>query len=94
MKLKIGDGFVVDATAQEAACASAKLHVAVNAKGQVVSIQKSGLGGIKPAVLTDMVQTAKRTAIQLIQSQDAALAAEIVARGEGVPRKGFQISTK
>jgi exosome complex RNA-binding protein Rrp42 (RNase PH superfamily) len=53
---------------QEEQCVSTTLHLCVNAKGQLISIQKSGSsadGGLEPSRLLDMIQTAGDVGVDL-----------------------------
>jgi exosome complex component RRP42 len=69
----LADRYVVDATAEEEACASVRVHCAVDAAGQMVLMHKDGAGSVAPTLLVGMVQIAKRLAMGMIQQQDAVL---------------------
>lgn len=52
---QIGFEYVVDPSAQEEACASARVTVVVTAAGEV-SVQKGGQGAMDPGLLMEMMQ--------------------------------------
>jgi exosome complex component RRP42 len=49
---------ILDATAQEEACAFAQVHVAVDAKGTICAVQKAGGGSLPLPLLQDICQFA------------------------------------
>eukprot|EP00471_Norrisiella_sphaerica_P010415 CAMPEP_0184493850 /NCGR_PEP_ID=MMETSP0113_2-20130426/27128_1 /TAXON_ID=91329 /ORGANISM="Norrisiella sphaerica, Strain BC52" /LENGTH=256 /DNA_ID=CAMNT_0026879311 /DNA_START=197 /DNA_END=967 /DNA_ORIENTATION=- len=63
---KIGGSFVVDATAEEEACMSAKVTFAVDGDGKICSSSKSGIGGLSKAILVKMMGTAGETGQLLV----------------------------
>lgn len=65
---KIGAWFVADTTIEEELCAEARLTFGVNDKGFVFTLNKGGSGGIDPAVLSEMIQVAKKIGVGLCQS--------------------------
>jgi exosome complex component RRP42 len=73
---KIGSRFIVDSTLEEEQCMGVRLVVAVNQKASLCSIQMGGHGGIEPTSLTEMLQTAQRLGIQIIDGLDKALKEE------------------
>ncbi|KAI9190143.1 hypothetical protein H9P43_001576 [Blastocladiella emersonii ATCC 22665] len=90
---KIGHRHVLDATALEEQVASARLHVFATPNGNVTHIQKSGRGGIEPALLRDMSSVGRRAAVQLHHRLAEALKREAehadTARRTGVKVKKF-----
>lgn len=53
---KIGNEYIVDPCAEEELCMTSRLTVAVNSKGNIVSIHKGGLGsGISPSEINKML---------------------------------------
>ncbi|KAI9207725.1 ribosomal protein S5 domain 2-type protein [Polychytrium aggregatum] len=73
---KIGRRHILDASPLEELCAEARVYVAVNERGRICSIQKSGEGGIEPRGLSDMVQTAKQLAPGVFKKVGNVLAEE------------------
>ncbi|MDP2439370.1 MAG: hypothetical protein Q8P67_26780, partial [archaeon] len=71
---KIGNQFVVDPSLEEEQCQSARLTVAVNARGHTLAVQKGGRGGLLPSSLHAMLHTARHIGIQMILSLDQSLA--------------------
>jgi len=57
---KIGNRYVVDATAEEEVCTDAQLLVSINSKGKLCSAQKHGDGAIHPDLLFEMMNVAKK----------------------------------
>ena len=53
--LKVGKEYVIDATHQEELCSDSKILIALDEKGRVASVCKSGSGGLSPSLLNDMV---------------------------------------
>lgn len=71
--IKIGDQFVVDGTAEEEACGTAKLAVAVNSSGNICCVEQTGQSGVPPSALMGMIQQAAATGKQLLGTLDSAL---------------------
>ncbi|KAJ3277374.1 Exosome complex component RRP42 [Borealophlyctis nickersoniae] len=86
---KIGSRHIVDATPLEEMCAEAQIRVAVNRKGHLCAVQKSGKGGIDPSLLADMLQTGKVIGQALLKSTDAALEQDAQRIERGEPALGF-----
>lgn len=47
---------MIDATAEEEACMSARITVAVNKQGKICSVQKAASGGLAPTALLEMLK--------------------------------------
>jgi len=54
--VQIGNFFIVDATAEEEACATASLGICINRKGEVCGMLKMGHGSLTPATLAEMLK--------------------------------------
>jgi len=70
---KLGNSYVVDATAEEELCTSARLSVGVNRAGRICSIQKAGVGGLAASALIEMLKVAKTIGTDLIKKLDASI---------------------
>jgi exosome complex component RRP42 len=70
---KIGNAYVVDASLQEELCMSSRLTVSIDRGGVVCSIQKGGSGGVNPSLLSEMLNTARRVGVEVINKMDQAL---------------------
>eukprot|EP00002_Diphylleia_rotans_P015453 TRINITY_DN2999_c0_g1_i1.p1 TRINITY_DN2999_c0_g1~~TRINITY_DN2999_c0_g1_i1.p1 ORF type:complete len:289 (-),score=53.73 TRINITY_DN2999_c0_g1_i1:43-909(-) len=70
---KIGKRFVVDSVRDEEYFMDGRLLVAVNPSGDVCFMQKSGNGSMEPTEIVDMIQSARRIAVQLIPQLDKAI---------------------
>jgi len=57
---KIGNRYVVDATAEEEVCCDSQLLISINKNGQVCSTQKHGNGAIHPDLLFEMLQVGQK----------------------------------
>ncbi|XP_002157039.2 exosome complex component RRP42 [Hydra vulgaris] len=57
---KVGERYIVDATAEEEICSDAQLLVSINQKGNVCSVQKHGSGGINPDLLFEMLKVGRK----------------------------------
>ncbi|XP_057292268.1 exosome complex component RRP42-like [Hydractinia symbiolongicarpus] len=57
---KIGNRYVVDATAEEEVCSDSQLLVSINEAGRVCSLQKHGRGGFHPDLLFEMMQVGEK----------------------------------
>lgn len=77
---KVGRLFVVDATAEEEACRSARITCAVNADGKLCSTHKAGAGGVSAASLVEMMRVAVQLGTVLIKKIDRMLQAGDEAR--------------
>jgi exosome complex RNA-binding protein Rrp42 (RNase PH superfamily) len=75
---------VVDLTAEEEPCASAVLHVSVDARGRVSGTSKAGPGGIQQPVLLEMLEVAAATGQRLVQELDGFLGAAAAAASAGL----------
>lgn len=84
----IGRYHVVDATAEEEACAAGFVRVAVNAAGNLCSIVKGGTGGVAPAALLALLELGQKTGVELDRALMQALAIEAKAAGATASR-GF-----
>jgi len=73
---KIGSRHIVDATLEEELCINARLTIAINKKGNVCSIQKGGSGGLDPSLLHDMMLSAKKIGLSIIEKLDHVLKEE------------------
>jgi len=73
---KIGSRHIVDATLEEELCVNARLTIAINKKGNVCSIQKGGAGGLDPSLLHDMMSSAKKIGLAIIEKLDVVLKEE------------------
>ncbi|KAJ3181028.1 Exosome complex component RRP42 [Gaertneriomyces sp. JEL0708] len=87
---KIGYGHVVDASPSEEMCASCRLSVMINNKGNICATQKSGTGGLEPSLLAEMQQTARNVAQTLFRRLDTALLEEERRISRGIEPKGFR----
>ena len=63
---QLGPHVVVDATPQEEACATGRLHVAINPAGSVCGMQMGGTGGLHPATLLDLTRRAQVLGLNLL----------------------------
>lgn len=72
--IKIGSQFIVDPTLEEELCMSARLTVAVNARGHTVVAHKGGRGGLLPSSLSEMLGVARQLGVQMIHALQDALA--------------------
>jgi len=55
-KKKIGQKYIVDATAMEELCTDTKIIIAVNKGGEICAMQKSLHGSLNPSLLTEMIR--------------------------------------
>ena len=84
---KIGNRFVVDATAKEEACSDAQILVSVNRQGSICSMQKHGSGGINPELMFEMLDAGKIVGGEIIDRLS-----EVLARADAnpeAPKVGF-----
>jgi len=65
--LRIGPFYVVDPSLEEEICLASRLVVAVNAKGMICCVQKSGKQGLHPSDLLTMLTNTRDIALQLLQ---------------------------
>lgn len=72
---QIGDSHLVDATAEEEACMTGRLLVAINGMDNPCSLTKSGRAGVKPAALVEALRLAQRTGSALIKQLEEQLSA-------------------
>jgi exosome complex component RRP42 len=86
---RIGNRVVVDPTMMEEWSTSAKLTVAINQKGNICAIQKSGDRGFDPSSLSEMISVAKHTAKHLLLGMDTALIKEDARQAKGIKARGF-----
>jgi len=64
---KIGDNFLVDASAEEECCCDGQLLVSVNEAGCICSTQQQGGGRINPELCCDMIDVARAVGMELNQ---------------------------
>jgi len=57
---KIGNRYVVDASAEEEVCSDSQLLVSINQQGLVCSLQKHGKGGFHPDLVFEMMQVGQK----------------------------------
>jgi exosome complex component RRP42 len=81
---QIGELHVVDASAEEEACARGHMLVAVNKAGSVCSVHKGGRGGVTPAVLVEMLRLAREKGVALVETLDNKLASLVGGSFTGV----------
>jgi len=62
---KIGDCFLVDATAEEEACSDSQLLVSVNRTGQICSMQEYQGGRVNPELMFEMIEVGKTVGTEL-----------------------------
>jgi len=53
---KIGQKYIIDATAMEELCTDTKIIIAVNKSGEICAMQKSLYGSLNPSLLTEMIR--------------------------------------
>lgn len=70
---KIGGAFAVDLTQEEEQCVSAHFTVAVNQLGQICGIEKSGVGGVSEAALSDLLLNAKNVSSMIFTQLDQSI---------------------
>jgi exosome complex component RRP42 len=80
---RVGAHFVVDPDVAEEACATGRVLVSVNRRGNVCAVQADGSAGIEPATLQAAVQAARDIAPSLFSKVDAAVASSGTAVGDG-----------
>jgi exosome complex component RRP42 len=69
-----GSFVVADPTLEEELCMETRLTIAINIKGNIVSIQKGGIsGGVNPSELNRMLQSAKRVGLGLLTKSNELL---------------------
>eukprot|EP00343_Euplotes_focardii_P012122 CAMPEP_0205830164 /NCGR_PEP_ID=MMETSP0206-20130828/40257_1 /ASSEMBLY_ACC=CAM_ASM_000279 /TAXON_ID=36767 /ORGANISM="Euplotes focardii, Strain TN1" /LENGTH=277 /DNA_ID=CAMNT_0053133553 /DNA_START=56 /DNA_END=889 /DNA_ORIENTATION=+ len=73
---KIGQCFIVDATAEEESCMAGRVTAAVDSEGNICGINKTGAGGTTRETLADMLQCAQRVGKELNQTLFTLLKAE------------------
>ncbi|PRP78928.1 hypothetical protein PROFUN_13304 [Planoprotostelium fungivorum] len=73
---KIGSGYVVDASIEEESCMSVRTTVGVNKKGNICTLQKGGHGSIDPTTMYQMIASAKKIGMRLIEGLDKTLHTE------------------
>jgi len=73
---RVGSQTIADATAQEEACASARLVVGVTPSGAVCGLHKVGRGGLSPSSLPEMLRAAQRIGLATISALNDALRRE------------------
>jgi len=73
---RVGSQTIADATAQEEACASARLVVGVTPSGTVCGLHKVGRGGLSPSSLPEMLRAAQRIGLATISALNEALRRE------------------
>lgn len=89
---KIGQKYIVDATAMEELCTDTKIIIAVNKGGEICAMQKSLHGSLNPSLLTEMIRTAKDIGKILIKNLDTTLEHEqIMATRANNKKFGFFI---
>lgn len=80
---RIGKQFVVDPCLEEELCMEARLTVAINAKGNICSIQKGGAEmGLNPSELNKMLQSARKIGLSLLNKLNQVLEKNERAREE------------
>jgi exosome complex component RRP42 len=64
---KVGTRYIVDPSFEEELCMEARLTIAINAKGNICSIQKGGgtSSGVNPSELNKMLQVARKIGMSL-----------------------------
>jgi exosome complex component RRP42 len=62
-----GKYYCVDCMLDEEQCSEGSITVAVNKFGHIAALKKGAVGGIQPGMLTDMIQTAKKIAIDAVK---------------------------
>ncbi|KAJ7569441.1 hypothetical protein O6H91_01G078100 [Diphasiastrum complanatum] len=72
---KVGRYHIVDATAEEESQVSSAVSVAVNSKGLICGLTKSGTAGLDPSILMDMISVGKRVGLKTISSVETDIAA-------------------
>ncbi|KAJ3415701.1 hypothetical protein HDV05_004379 [Chytridiales sp. JEL 0842] len=87
---KIGARHIIDPSPLEELCASARLSVAVNRKGNVCAIQKGGKGGIEPSLLSEMIKTGKQIGLGVLSKMETALDREKARIGRREDPVGFR----
>ncbi|KYQ92002.1 hypothetical protein DLAC_06826 [Tieghemostelium lacteum] len=66
--------FIIDSTLQEELCINSKLCIGINQKSMICSIQKSsGMEGLEPQTIIQMIKSAKQIGVQIISTMDKAL---------------------
>eukprot|EP00997_Jenningsia_sp_PLL12_P011295 NODE_8850_length_392_cov_21.367347_g7963_i0.p1 GENE.NODE_8850_length_392_cov_21.367347_g7963_i0~~NODE_8850_length_392_cov_21.367347_g7963_i0.p1 ORF type:complete len:115 (+),score=46.40 NODE_8850_length_392_cov_21.367347_g7963_i0:24-347(+) len=69
--LRVGSVYVADPSLEEESCMTSRLTVAVDGKGRVCGVRKSGKSGMHPTDVLDMLNAAKSIAMRLIKRVDA-----------------------
>jgi len=70
---KIGAGYIVDATMEEESCMSVRMTVGVNKKGNICTLQKGGHGSVDPTIMYQMIASAKKIGMRLLEALDRML---------------------
>ncbi|KAI9298223.1 hypothetical protein K502DRAFT_286886 [Neoconidiobolus thromboides FSU 785] len=92
---KIGDRYILDSTNMEEHCSDAALHVAINSKGNICGVQKSGDKSIDPSMLIEMLTTAQTIgsnalhALNLRISEEKEEIEKIQQKGGVIKKMGF-----
>eukprot|EP00053_Salpingoeca_punica_P022019 m.213727 g.213727 ORF g.213727 m.213727 type:complete len:293 (-) comp28740_c0_seq1:223-1101(-) len=73
---KVGKVHLIDASAEEEACARGSVMIGVTPEGNTCLVQTSGVGGISMPSLMDMLQTAQKAGQALCSAVSALVAAE------------------
>lgn len=66
--VQLGSKWVVDATAEEEACMSAKVSIGVNSTGDLCGVAKSGVGAVDWQKVGDVVHIARDVGLKAIEA--------------------------
>jgi len=72
----------VDTRIEEELCMSVRLTVAIDSKGQICTIQKGGKGGLEQSLVLEMLNSARKIGINLLEQLNKALKHEEELEGK------------
>ncbi|KAF3533636.1 hypothetical protein DY000_02043677 [Brassica cretica] len=72
---KVGNQYIVDATAEEESQMSSAVSISVNRGGHICGLTKRGGSGLDPSVILDMISVAKHVSETLMNNLDSKISA-------------------
>ncbi|KAJ4885997.1 3'-5'-exoribonuclease family protein [Raphanus sativus] len=72
---KVGNHYIVDATAEEESQMSSAVSISVNRAGHICGLTKRGGSGLDPSVILDMISVAKHVSETLMNNLDSKISA-------------------
>ena len=77
---QVGRAYVVDMTAEEAACSSASLQIAVTRSGAITGVTQRGALALDPGSLQELLEVARKLGPQVCGALDSFVAQKVAER--------------